>query len=141
MEHKLKKVLNHATKQETQSAKSSQTEASSSSTGYVYKPAPPSFLLELGSFALDYSFPEIASSCVSAVNTESIRSNSSLLLHQEILKSQLAIEDAKKNFGGTYTKSSMEIRVKNLLRLEEILTTSARLEDHDITEVVIVTVR
>lgn len=133
LEQKLRKLLNRATRQRPLSIRSSETSESSGRTGLG--PAPPSILLDLGSFSLDNSLMEVASDCLSAVHQDEVQNDSVAMLHREILKTQLLIEGAVKRSGGLYTQSAVDVRVKGVQRLEEVLTSAARLKASDMTEV------
>ena len=124
LEQKIAKLLSRATG--TKPAES---------TGKSQKSVPPSVFLEIGSFALDHDFVEVAKDCLSAVSLESIQNEPSLVLHYEIIKSQIQVQGVVKSSGNVFTKSAVNARVKNLQRLEEVVTSASRLKDSNTLEV------
>jgi len=131
LEQKLMKLLSRANKLNS-GTKQGQT---SESARKHQESVPPSVFLEMGSFALDYDIVAVGKDCLSAVNLDSIQNEPSLVLHHEILKSQILVEDVVKSTGNIFSKSAVKARVKNVQRLEEVVISAGRIKDNNIIEV------
>lgn len=83
---------------------------------------------------MEHSFYDLAQDCVRQIPKSVLQSDSKLYLGRELLHAQLHIA-RQDGSGEIFTNAAVEVRIKTISRLQEILRSSLRLGDPDVIQV------
>lgn len=96
--------------------------------------AHPSLFLELAYICVENSMDEVAQKCLHLVPKDLVQKNPRLYLLRDLLRTQLLVMK-QDNGNNTYTKASVEVRIKTIGQMEEILMSALRISDPDLVQV------